>query len=126
MSYAVVLARKSTYEERMIRNSILVHIADVLSSVILASHVCAVAIMLNVAVMSPLRFCSRLPLRELRCFPSRIQMVEAKAETADSCEQLTNRLLHNKALLFIYQKFFTSVTTLSTVINQIPSVILFA
>jgi hypothetical protein len=98
MSYAIVLARKSTYEERMIRNSILVHLADVLSSVILTSHVCTVAIMLNVAVMSPLSFCTRLPLREPRCFPSRIQMVEAKAETADSCEQFTNRLLH-KVLL---------------------------
>jgi hypothetical protein len=98
MSYAVVLTRESTYEERVIRDSILVHLTDVLSSMILTSHVCAVTIMLNVAVMSPLRFCTRLPLREPRCFPSRIQMVEAKAEAADSSEQFTNRLLH-KALL---------------------------
>ena len=56
--------------------------------------------MLNVAVMRPLRFRTRFPLRKPSGLPSRLKSVEAEPESANTGKQFANSLFH-KALLWL-------------------------
>ena len=78
----------------MIRDHFLVHRADVFAGMKLSAQIFPFAEMPNIAIMSPLCFCSRFPLRKPCRFPMRVQPIKSQMEPADTREQFTDRLLH--------------------------------
>ena len=70
MSNTIILAGEASNEESMIRDIFLDHFCYVFTCMELAFQIRRITVMLHIAIMGPLCFCTGLPLGKPDCFPA--------------------------------------------------------
>ena len=90
MCYTVILTGESTHKERMVGDIFLFNCAYILARVKLPVDIGTVTKMMHIAIMRPLDFLARLPLREPNSLPIGRKSIKPESETSDSGEQLNN------------------------------------
>ena len=98
MSNTIILTRESTYKQCVVRYTLFIYGTDILTSMNFSIKIFTLSKVAHIAIMCPLRLCSRLPLRKPFRFPTRIKALKSKPESSNSGKQLAYCFLHKSSL----------------------------